>query len=32
MRHPLTILLGYITVFLFGMVILPFCTDPRRNL
>ena len=31
MRHPLTILFGYITVFLFGMVILPFFSDPRRN-
>lgn len=32
MRHPLTILLGYVTVFLFGMVILPFFSDPRRNI
>jgi len=31
MRHPLTILLGYVTVFLFGMVILPFFRAPRRN-
>jgi acyl-lipid omega-6 desaturase (Delta-12 desaturase) len=31
MRHPLTILFGYVTVFLFGMVILPFFSDPRRN-
>ncbi len=31
MRHPLTILFGYITVFLFGMVILPFCNSPRKN-
>jgi acyl-lipid omega-6 desaturase (Delta-12 desaturase) len=31
MRHPLTILSGYVTVFLFGMVILPFFSDPRRN-
>ncbi len=31
MRHPLTILLGYVTVFLFGMVILPFFSSPRRN-
>jgi omega-6 fatty acid desaturase (delta-12 desaturase) len=32
MRHPLTILFGYITVFLFGMVILPFFNSPRKNL
>lgn len=32
MRHPLTILFGYITVFLFGMVIIPLFADPRRNL
>ena len=32
MRHPLTILLGYVTVFLFGMVIIPLCSDPRRNI
>jgi omega-6 fatty acid desaturase (delta-12 desaturase) len=31
MRHPLTILFGYVTVFLFGMVILPFFRDQRRN-
>jgi omega-6 fatty acid desaturase (delta-12 desaturase) len=31
MRHPLTILFGYITVFLFGMVILPFFNSPRKN-
>jgi acyl-lipid omega-6 desaturase (Delta-12 desaturase) len=31
MRHPLTILFGYITVFLFGMVILPFFSSPRKN-
>jgi omega-6 fatty acid desaturase (delta-12 desaturase) len=31
-RHPLTILFGYITVFLFGMVILPFFNAPRKNL
>jgi acyl-lipid omega-6 desaturase (Delta-12 desaturase) len=30
MRHPLTILFGYITVFLFGMVILPFFRSPRK--
>ncbi len=32
MRHPLTILFGYITVFLFGMVILPFFKSPRKNI
>ena len=32
MRHPLTILSGYVTVFLFGMVILPLFSDTRRNL
>jgi acyl-lipid omega-6 desaturase (Delta-12 desaturase) len=32
MRHPLTILFGYITVFLFGMVILPFFSAPRKNI
>jgi acyl-lipid omega-6 desaturase (Delta-12 desaturase) len=31
MRHPLTILFGYVTMFLFGMVILPFLTSPRKN-
>jgi acyl-lipid omega-6 desaturase (Delta-12 desaturase) len=31
MRHPLTILFGYLTVFLFGMVILPFFNSPRKN-
>ena len=31
MRHPLTILFGYFTVFLFGMVILPFFSSPRKN-
>ena len=32
MRHPLVILFGYITVFLFGMVILPFYDSPRKNI
>jgi acyl-lipid omega-6 desaturase (Delta-12 desaturase) len=32
MRHPLTILFGYLTVFLFGMVILPFFNSPRKNI
>jgi omega-6 fatty acid desaturase (delta-12 desaturase) len=31
MRHPLTILFGYLTVFLFGMVVLPFFKSPRKN-
>ena len=30
MRHPLTILFGYITVFFFGMVIVPFFKSPRK--
>ncbi len=32
MRHPVTILFGYLTVFLFGMVILPFLNSPRKNI
>lgn len=31
MRHPLTILFGYFTVFLFGMVIFPFARSPRKH-
>ena len=31
MRHPLTILFGYITVFLFGMVVYPFFNSPRKH-
>ena len=31
MRHPLTILFGYVFVFLFGMNLAPFLNDPRRN-
>ena len=31
MRHPLTILFGYFTVFLFGMVIVPFISSPRKH-
>jgi acyl-lipid omega-6 desaturase (Delta-12 desaturase) len=31
MRHPLTILFGYFTVFLFGMVICPFARSPRKH-
>jgi len=30
-RHPLTILFGYATVFLFGMVVNPFLTSPRKH-
>jgi acyl-lipid omega-6 desaturase (Delta-12 desaturase) len=31
MRHPLTILFGYIFVFLYGMSIYPFINDPRKH-
>jgi acyl-lipid omega-6 desaturase (Delta-12 desaturase) len=31
MRHPLTILFGYVTVFIFGMVIVPFFNSPRKH-
>lgn len=31
-RHPLTILFGYVTVFLVGMTLRPFLLDPRRHL
>ena len=31
MRHPLTIVFGYITVFLFGMVIYPVLSSPRKH-
>jgi omega-6 fatty acid desaturase (delta-12 desaturase) len=31
MRHPLTILFGYFSVFLFGMVIFPFLESPRKH-
>jgi len=30
-RHPLTILFGYLTVFLFGMVVNPFIHSPRKH-
>jgi len=30
-RHPLTILLGYVTVFLLGMCLKSFLTDRRRH-
>ncbi len=32
MRHPLTIFLGYISVFMVGMSIAPFLKDPRKHL
>ncbi|HEY4416999.1 MAG TPA: fatty acid desaturase [Verrucomicrobiae bacterium] len=31
MRHPLTILFGYVSVFLFGMVVNPFINSPRKH-
>ncbi|HEY2329306.1 MAG TPA: fatty acid desaturase, partial [Verrucomicrobiae bacterium] len=31
MRHPLTILFGYLFVFLYGMVINPFLNNPRKH-
>ena len=31
MRHPLTILFGYISVFLFGMVVNPLIRSPRKH-
>jgi acyl-lipid omega-6 desaturase (Delta-12 desaturase) len=31
MRHPLVILFGYFSVFLFGMVINPFLNSPRKH-
>jgi omega-6 fatty acid desaturase (delta-12 desaturase) len=31
MRHPLTILFGYVFVFLYGMVVNPFLSSPRRH-
>ena len=31
MRHPLTILFGYIFVFLHGMCLYPFINDPREH-
>jgi len=30
-RHPLTILFGYVTMFLFGMCLQPFLKDPKRH-
>ena len=31
MRHPLTILFGYIFVFIYGMAIYPFFNSPRKH-
>src|SRR5271170_1847349 len=31
-RHPLTILFGYVSVFLIGMCIKPFLTKPREHI
>ena len=31
MRHPLTILFGYLSVFLYGMTIYPFFSSPREH-
>lgn len=31
MRHPLTILFGYLFIFLFGMCLYPFFNSPRRH-
>ena len=31
MRHPLTILLGYLTIFLHGMCLRPFVMKPREH-
>lgn len=30
-RHPLTMCCGYVTVFLYGMCVLPFLANPRRH-
>lgn len=32
MRHPLTLLCGYFSVFFLGMVILPFVRAPRKHI
>lgn len=31
MRHPLTILFGYLFIFLFGMCVYPFFNNPREH-
>ncbi len=30
-RHPVTIALGYVPIFLFGMCLVSFITDPKRH-
>ncbi|HEX7899147.1 MAG TPA: fatty acid desaturase [Planctomycetota bacterium] len=30
-RHPLTILMGYLTVFLYGMTMRPFLLNPKKH-
>lgn len=30
-RHPLTIILGYVSVFLIGMCVIPLLANPRRH-
>jgi omega-6 fatty acid desaturase (delta-12 desaturase) len=30
-RHPLTILAGYFTIFFYGMCLSPFLRDPKKN-
>jgi omega-6 fatty acid desaturase (delta-12 desaturase) len=31
-RHPLTIVCGYVTIFFFGMCVMPLVANPRRHL
>ncbi len=31
MRHPLTILFGYVSMFLYGMCLNPFLNDPKKH-
>jgi omega-6 fatty acid desaturase (delta-12 desaturase) len=31
-RHPLTIVSGYVTIFLFGMCVVPLAVNPKRHL
>jgi omega-6 fatty acid desaturase (delta-12 desaturase) len=31
-RHPLTIVLGYVTIFLFGMCVVPLAANSKRHL
>lgn len=31
MRHPLTMLFGYVTVFFIGMSVAPFCENPKKH-